>query len=621
VSDGSASVVVRSSLAAAGPLERIDRAFVLVRRGGLELAGRALLAGALPALALLAYYYAERVEGIGALRLPAAALLVASFIVRSWALAAVARAHVRALSEHAPIHSTAGGILSVGRTAIVVGLGLWLWSWGLVLSAGGGAIGIALFVPWLAFRGLFAPSWLARAACAPESGWRAFRAALGDTTHQRMESLLVESFLLTALFGIAANLYGVFTFLVLVGRSFLGLEMALVDEFLSFRNTFVLLAVSLFAAILLEPLRAALSAQVYVDARVRAEGLDLRSALDEAIARTSRRGKGTAEATEGASRAAVLFVAVGLALGSLALGGTSASAQDAIGQDGVGQDGVGQDGVGQDGVGQDGVEPSPGARDASQTSVAAPAELAAVEAATLPAAEAPAVAAHDEAARETAREILARDIFRDVDTRRSEGLNELIERLLAWLLEQEAPDAGAGQGLEAPSIPLPGPAFFIVVGIAFAIAVAVFLVITRRRDEVLATRTAARTEEAVPDPRDRPPEEWLAEAGNLAAQGRYGEALRAPYPPKPVALDRRPWTRFESSLTNWQYLRQMPAGEAREDFRVLTRTFDVKVYGGEAASAEDYARGRTLAERILRFSRPSLPPPSPSSDGDDEAAA
>ena len=80
-------VVVRSSLAAAGPLERIDRAFVLVRRAGLERALRAWLAGGLPALTLLAYYYVERVEGIGALRLPAALALVLAFLVRSWVLA------------------------------------------------------------------------------------------------------------------------------------------------------------------------------------------------------------------------------------------------------------------------------------------------------------------------------------------------------------------------------------------------------------------------------------------------------------------------------------------------------------------------------------------------------
>lgn len=569
----SAAVVIRTSLAAAGPLERIDRAFVLVRRGGLDLAGRALLAGGLPALALLAYYYAERVEGIGALRLPAAAVLVGSFAVRSWALSASARGYVRALSDRAPIAPTAGGLVSVGRTAVIVGLGLWLWSWGLVLSAAGGPIGIGLFIPWLAIRGLFAPSWIARAGCAPESGWRAFRLALGDTTHQRIESFLVESFLLTALFGIALNLYGIFAFFVLVGRSFLGLEMALVDEFLSFRNTFVLLGVSLFAAVLLEPLRAALSAQVYVDARVRGEGLDLRAALDDAIAHTTRRRGPSADAGDTASRAAIALLAV-----SLALGAGLARAQDGT------------------------APPSP-----PQTeNVAVAPTLPVVTAGTHPG---------DDAAREAAREILSRDIFHDVDARRSEGLSELIERLLAWLLDQEAPDGG-GSEVEAPSLPLPGPAFFITVGIAFAIAIAIFLVLTRRRDEELAARTAVVAPDAIPDPRDRAPDQWLEDASALAAQGRYGEALRALYLATLVALDRRAWIRFEASLTNWQYLRQMPAGEAREDFRVLTRTFDVKVYGGEAASAEDYARGRTLAERILRFSRPSLPPPAPTAPTD-----
>jgi hypothetical protein len=49
----------------------------------------------------------------------------------------------------------------------------------------------------------------------------------------------------------------------------------------------------------------------------------------------------------------------------------------------------------------------------------------------------------------------------------------------------------------------------------------------------------------------------------------------------------------------------MPSGEAREAFRELTRTFDVKVYGGEPAGPEDYLRCRDLAERVLHRARPS----------------
>ena len=58
------------------------------------------------------------------------------------------------ISERAPIAKDAGGVLSVGRTSMVVAFGLWIWSWGVLVSAGGGPLGIALYVPLLALRGL-----------------------------------------------------------------------------------------------------------------------------------------------------------------------------------------------------------------------------------------------------------------------------------------------------------------------------------------------------------------------------------------------------------------------------------------------------------------------------------
>ncbi|GAB4112585.1 MAG: hypothetical protein OHK0013_48420 [Sandaracinaceae bacterium] len=564
------AVVTRTTLAPAGPIERIDRAFVLVRRGGFAAVGRALVAGALPALVLQTVYYAERVEGVGLLRLPGALALVLAFCARSWLLAGVARIYVRSLSEHAPVSPAAGGWISVSRTAVVVGLGLWVWSWGIAISALGGPIGIGFFLPFLALRGLVAPSWLARAACAPESGWRAFWRALSDTRHQRTESFFVEAGLLSGGLGLAVNLYGVFAAAVLVGRSFLGLELALVDEFLSLRNTYVLLAVTLTAAVLLEPLRAALSAQVYVDARVRAEGLDLRAALDEAIARTSPTGRG-----RGAVAAAALLV--------LIVGAARARAD----------------------------VPPPVPRHADE---AAPDEAARVQGEPLPTqgsaagmqAHTPppaATAAADAQARETARAILARDIFRDVDDRRGDGLGALIERLLAWIFEQELPESDASPPPNLPELPLPGPELFLGLGVAISAAVMVFLAVTHRRDAPTAAPSGPHAEN-VTDPRDRAPDDWLAEASALAAEGRFGEALRALYLATLVALDRRAWIRFEPSLTNWQYLRQMPSGEVREAFRDLTRTFDVKVYGAERASPEDYLRCRDLAEQILHRARP-----------------
>lgn len=529
---------VRPSLSQAGPIDRIDRAFTLVRHAGLAFSARAFFAGAIPALVLLAYYYLDRVEGIAILRGPIAFALIIAFMIRSWILANVARTFVRTLSAHAPIDDDGGRFLDVARTAGWACLGLWCWSWGILLSAGGGVLGIAFFIPFMAFRGLIAPSWIARAGALHDGGFGAMREAIGDTAYQRVTSFTVESLLILAILGVSFNLYGIFAFVVTIGRSFLGLELALVDLFLSYRNTFVMLSVPLFAACLMEPLRAALSAQVYVEARVRADGLDLRAALEDA----------TRPKSHGAI-AGVLALLLAISLATPA-----ARAQD--------------------------VPPE--------------ANVEAVQAQSN-------VSDEDVVARRRAHEILSRDIFRDVEARRHDGLTDLIERMLSWLFDHELPEVD-GPSVPAPQLPLPGPIFFVVVGVLFAVAVALFLYLSRTKNED-ATALSVVKVEVIPDPRERSPDAWIGDASALAAQGRFREALRALYLATLVSLDRSAWIRFEPSLTNWQYLRQMRAGSVRNDFRAFTSTFDVKVYGGETVGAADYAACRELAERIVQVSQ------------------
>jgi len=537
-------VRVRASLSQAGPIDRIDRAFTLLRYGGLGRTARAFGAGGIPALAVLTYYYLDRVEGIGLLRAPLALTLVVAFMLRSWILAVVARSFVMELSPHAPVDADGGRFIDVARTSGWVFAGLGCWSWGVLLSAGGGPIGIAFFLPLLAIRGLFAPSWVARAGALREGGFASIRHAFSDTTHQRVTSFSVESFLLLGMFGIAANLYGIFRFSVTIGRSFLGLELALIEQFLSYRNTFVMLAIPLFAACLVEPLRAALSAQVYVDARVRADGLDLRAALEDAT-----RSKASS-ATRAVTAAAILLLCSCVALGRV-------HAQEVAAE--------------------------------NESTVAATAD-----------APAEAQFSSDFEARQRAEEILSRDIFRDVEARRRDGLTDLIERVLSWLFDHELPEVSA-PSVSAPSLPLPGPIFFIVLGVLFATAIAGFLYLSRSKSEETKAVGPLRAE-ATPDPRERSPDAWIGDAAALAAQGRYREALRSLYLATLVSLDRSAWIRFEPSLTNWQYLRQMKSGSVRNDFRQFTSTFDVKVYGGESVAEADYATCRLLAERIVQLS-------------------
>ncbi len=557
------AVVLANDLRPAGPLERLDRAIVIVRHGGLGLATRGWFGGAIAAFALLAAFFVVRVERAPALRLPAAALIVAAFLARSWLASGLARAYVRRLSRHAPIEDGAGGFVPVARTAVVVGFGLWFWGWGLLLSAGLGPIGIALFLPLAAVRGLVAPSWLARVGCTREAGLRALRSAFFDTTGQRLESLVVEGLVLSALFGIAANLFGVFAAIILLGRSFLGLDLALVESFLSMENTFVLLAVTVLAAALLEPLRAALAAALYVDARVRADGLDLQDALDAAIGarerRASERASSRSERARTAARVGLVAIVVSTTLGGVGLGA------------------------------------SPIARAAPPSSDEAGAEHAEARG------EASLERARDAEARARAATILAGDAFREDAPPRGESFTDLLVRVFEWLLAVfEGFEGPVGvQPMDAAWVSLPGPGVFLALGVVVLALVLALLVGSRRREAARARQGSPDVADRPEDPRERSPALWLAEADALAASERFGPALRALYFATLVALDRSGWIRFDASLTNWQYLAQLASGEARDDFRLLTRTFDAKFYGREPASVGDYEANRALAERIV----------------------
>src|SRR5687768_6005228 len=156
----------------AGPIETIDRALLLVRRGGWRVAATGWLAGLLPLGALLGAYYLERVEGVRSMRLALALGLVLAWLGRSLLLSAQARDFTRALWENAPIPENAGRTVDVVRTAAVVGLGLWIWLWVLVGATLLGPLGVLLLLPVLGARGMIAPSWLARARCTTDGGFR-----------------------------------------------------------------------------------------------------------------------------------------------------------------------------------------------------------------------------------------------------------------------------------------------------------------------------------------------------------------------------------------------------------------------------------------------------------------
>jgi hypothetical protein len=514
-------------------LARLDDA--MIRARAMDVALPAWTGGGLVAAVVLITYYVERVEGIHSLRLPLAFLFALAWWGRAMLLGRASRAVARKLWD-APPPEDAGRAVDVLRTSMVLGLGLWTWSWLLVLGSLGGPIGVAVVLPLFILRGAVAPSWIARSACEADAGFRGLWRAVKDNDTRRAYGVATELLVLLGTVGLTINLYATTAVVMLFLRSFGGLEVASLEAFLSLSNTFVLLAIVCAAVVLVEPLRAALSAFAYVDARVRAEGLDLRASIQEAIDHSNSR-RGVARA------AAVIAVILAGSLGASAIARAQYSTPGDPGPTPI-------------------VEPS----------------------------------AEDRAVEADVDEILARPEFREFEEQRGLGLRHLIERLFEWLLRQ---DAEAPQ-VDAPNlgaIVLPGAWFFILIAIGLLLAVAVYLIATMKRDgKVKGAANAA----VVPiDPRERPPSSFLDEAARLAEAGDLREALRALYLATLVSLDRRRMIAFDPHLTNWQYMRQLPRGTTRDSFGQFTRVFDHKWYGEESTTHADYERCRGLAREIV----------------------
>jgi hypothetical protein len=578
---------LRRDLAPAGPIDRLDRAFTWVRAGGLGPAARAWSAGIPLAGIAIGLYYVERVEGVFVLRAPFALAIALGWWIRALLLGRVARDLVRRFSEGIPIPPDAGRPIAVLRTSMWTALGLWMWSWLLVLGALGGPIGIALVAPLFALRGAIAPSWIARAACTSDAGFRVLREAFGDSDGQRASGAAAELLVVLGALGLYLNFWGALAVGLVLGRSLLGIELALVEQFLSWRNGFVVGVLAASVLVALEPIRAALSAIAFVEARVREEGLDLQLIVEDAIAHANR-----PRAQPKATLAALFAMAVGLGAGT-ARAQPRPPIPPPLPSGFIPEPPVAG-------------KPDPAASDSAGTD----------DTPSRPAPAPPIVAPdpHDAVVRREAAEILARPEFREFEDHPGRGLRELIERLVEWLFRHRDPIERPLAPRPIPSFSLPGPLGFMVAAIAIAAALIGLAFFSRPWQRARPRlEVAAATSTSLADPRERASTEWVDDADRLAAEGRYREALRALYLATLVALDRRRIIRFDATLTNGQYVRQMPEGQTRRAFRELTRIFDRIWYGQEEAGEHVYRCFRALVDQIV--SEPSVATPDAASVG------
>ena len=295
-----------------GPLYMLDDALAALRAGGARLALRAVLGAAPLALCVLALDYFEQVEGVSTLRAPLCFAIVLAFLGRSVALSRVSRAYALLLRPSLPVVEPAPRAVQVASTAGLVGFGLLVWLALLLPFALAAPLALLALWPFTSLRGAVAPSWLARASCAPEHGRAAFGQAFDDTAGMRGVFAIVELMVQLGSLALLGNLFALVAALLSLGHSMFGLDVSFVSAFASPDNPWTLLVLGCVTLLFFEPLRAAVSAQAFVEARTRRDGADLHEAVDAAIASGGGRDRAR-------SRGLEVAVALLLTLASCAL--------------------------------------------------------------------------------------------------------------------------------------------------------------------------------------------------------------------------------------------------------------------------------------------------------------
>ncbi|HYI01425.1 DUF4129 domain-containing protein [Hyalangium sp.] len=146
----------------------------------------------------------------------------------------------------------------------------------------------------------------------------------------------------------------------------------------------------------------------------------------------------------------------------------------------------------------------------------------------------------------------------------------------------------------------------IVIGVVLVVLVTVLLRALGRRQKEESAQLEVSTLDSTALAQDpmsalsRPPESWAHLADELAARGEYREAVRSLYLALLSRLHREGAILYDSTLSNWDYLRQFKGRrEWLPPFRELTRRFDFAWYGNLPVGKDGYHAFRTLTEPLL----------------------
>ena len=122
----------------------------------------------------------------------------------------------------------------------------------------------------------------------------------------------------------------------------------------------------------------------------------------------------------------------------------------------------------------------------------------------------------------------------------------------------------------------------------------------RRASAVAVEESAPLGSKRDEDPLSRGVSEWERYAAQLAAAGRYREAIRAWYHAVLVTCYSAGILHFRKSRTNWEYVSALgPSVPWRPEFITLTRRFEREWYGSDQSSAEALEDCREHARAII----------------------